>query len=105
MSEESPLRSAQKPRTSVYVDGFNLYHGKVQKTPYKWLDLQKLFAFSLPEYNVTRILYFTAIVRARPGNTDSPQNQLTYIRALETIPHLSVFRGFFLETTHPARLV
>ena len=37
-------------RTRIYIDGFNLYHGMLKDTPYKWLDLVK-FAneFILPE--------------------------------------------------------
>ena len=29
-------------RTSVYVDGFNLYYRALRGTPYKWLDLKQL---------------------------------------------------------------
>lgn len=28
-----------KPRTIVYVDGFNLYYGAVRGTTHKWLDI------------------------------------------------------------------
>ena len=34
-------------RTSIYVDGFNLYHGCVKGTRYKWLDLKALVIFLL----------------------------------------------------------
>lgn len=87
---------AAKPRANVYVDGFNLYYGCVQGTPYKWLDLQRLARLLLPEYSVQRIRYFTARVQPRPGDVQQPQRQQTYIRALETIPHLSVHFGHFL---------
>ena len=30
-------------RTYVYVDGFNLYYRAVRGTPYKWLDLAKMY--------------------------------------------------------------
>ena len=29
-------------RTSIYIDGFNLYYGAVKDTPYKWLNLDTL---------------------------------------------------------------
>lgn len=31
-----------KQRTTIYVDGFNLYYGCLRKTSYKWLDLRAL---------------------------------------------------------------
>ncbi|MBN3495478.1 hypothetical protein [Vibrio neptunius] len=30
-------------KTIVYVDGFNFYYGLLRHSPYKWLDLVKLF--------------------------------------------------------------
>ena len=34
---------------SFYVDAFNLYFGSCRGTPYKWLDLAKLFAIIFPQ--------------------------------------------------------
>jgi uncharacterized LabA/DUF88 family protein len=48
---------------------------------------------------VNRIRYFTARVRPRPGHPDQQQRQQAYIRALETIPNLSVHCGHFLAHT------
>ena len=31
----------------VYVDGFNLYYGSLKRTPYKWLDLGRLYGHFL----------------------------------------------------------
>jgi len=31
-------------RTIAYVDGFNLYHGRLKHTPFKWLDVSGLRA-------------------------------------------------------------
>jgi len=88
-------------KTNVYVDGFNLYYG-VKDTPYKWLDLSRLCRLVLPKSQIHRIRYFTARVRAAPGDPQKPQRQSTYIRALETIPNLSVHYGQFLS--HPVRM-
>ena len=42
-------------RTQVYVDGFNLYYGALQGTPFKWLDPVKLAYRLLPAgYSVTK---------------------------------------------------
>lgn len=33
---------AEPPRIRVYVDGFNLYYGCLQGTPYRWLNVVAL---------------------------------------------------------------
>jgi hypothetical protein len=87
---------------NVCVDGFNVYYGCLRGTPYKWLDLDALCRRLLPQDTIHRIRYFTALVTARPGNLQAPQRQLTYFRALETIPQLTVHLGHFLS--HPVRM-
>jgi hypothetical protein len=82
-------------KTNVYIDGFNLYYGAVKGTPYKWLDLDALCQRLLPKHRIARIRYFTAIVSARPNDPSGPVRQRTYLRALETIPHVSVHLGHF----------
>jgi uncharacterized LabA/DUF88 family protein len=86
-------------KTNVYVDGFNFYFGCVKGTPYKWLDIAGLCRLSLPShYQINRIRYFTALVRARPGDPQQTARQQIFIRALLTIPNLSVHYGNFLES-------
>ncbi|MCH8268448.1 MAG: NYN domain-containing protein [Acidobacteria bacterium] len=82
--------------TNVYIDGFNLYYGAVKNTPYKWLNLAELFRFLLPKHSIQRIKYFTALVRSYPHDPDAPTRQRTYLRALATIPNLSIHYGHFL---------
>lgn len=82
-------------RTNVYIDGFNLYYRAVKGTPYKWLDLSALCQKLLPHDVIHRIRYFTALVDARPDNPHAPQRQLTYLRALRTIPNLTIELGQF----------
>lgn len=84
-------------KTTVYVDGFNLYYGSVKGTPYKWLDLSALCRILLPKHQIWRIRYFTSRVRATPNDPQMPQRQQTFIRALQTIPNLSVHYGQFLS--------
>lgn len=79
-------------RANVYVDGFNLYHAALRGTPYKWLDLRKLARFLLPNDRIHRIRYFTALIHM-PRDHPKEQFQQTYIRALETLPRLSVHYG------------
>lgn len=86
-------------KTNVYVDGFNLYYGCLRGTPYKWLHLGRLCDTLLKGNKVERIRYFTARVRPRSDDPDQQQRQQIYIRALETIPGLSVHYGHFLAHT------
>ncbi len=91
-----------RPRANVYVDGFNLYHGcfddRRQRSDwrqYRWLDLGTFCTKAFPSYAIGRIRYFTALVNPSPVNPDCRQRQLTYIRALETVPRLSIHLGRF----------
>ena len=88
-------------RSNVYVDAFNLYYGCLKGTPYRWLDLAALSRRLLPNDEIHRIRYFTALVSARPGDPQEPQRQLTYLRALR-IPNLTIHTGHYLS--HPVRM-
>lgn len=83
-----------KPRTYVYVDGFNLYHGAVSRTPNKWLNLLALCQRLMPNNDIQKIKYFSARVS---GKVDprSPLRQETYFRALRTIANLEIHLGQF----------
>lgn len=83
-------------KTTVYVDGFNLYYGAVKGTPYKWLNLDTLCRLLLPNNPITKIKYFTAIVSARANDPDKPTRQLAYLRALKTLPNVEIILGTFL---------
>src|SRR5579863_4021109 len=91
------------PAVNVYVDGFNLYYGALKSSPFKWLDLAALCHRMLPGDTIQTIQYFTAILSARPGDPSLPTRQQIYLRALRTIPNLSISYGHFL--THPCRMV
>jgi uncharacterized LabA/DUF88 family protein len=83
-------------KTNIYIDGFNLYFGAVKNTPYKWLNLAEMCRLMLPRNQIHKIKYFTALVNARPNDPDQPIRQQTYLRALKTIPNLSIILGHFL---------
>jgi len=93
-------------KVNVYVDGFNLYFGAVKDHPeLKWLDLSALASRLLKSGDTTnRIRYFTARIDSR-GDPRSPQRQETYLRALRTIPDLSIEYGQFKTKTKHQRLV
>ncbi len=83
-------------RTSIYVDGFNLYHRVLKNTPYRWLDLKLLSQHLLqPHHQIVRIKYFTAVVSGA-FDPNQPNRQKTYIRALQKyIPEIEVYYGRF----------
>ena len=56
-----------KPRTIIYIDGFNFYYGAVRGTPYKWLDIEKCFLRLRMNDDIRRIWYFTALVDGTNG--------------------------------------
>ena len=86
---------------NVYVDGFNVYYGCLKETPYRWLNLAALCERLFPSDDIHRIRYFTARVSGR-SDPRSPQRQQAYLRALQTLPNLTVHYGHFL--THPTRM-
>jgi uncharacterized LabA/DUF88 family protein len=94
-------------RTTVYVDGFNLYFRALKGTPYKWLDLMSLSKKLLAPHNeITCIKYFTANVSGTAGDPDKAIHQDLYIRAcLHAIPCLEVIRGQFATHEVTRKLV
>jgi len=89
--------------TNVYVDGFNLYYGGVKGTPFKWLNIVEMSRRLLrSNHMINRVRYFTARATPRPNNLAVTERQTAYLRALETLPEVSVHFGMFL--TNPATL-
>jgi len=56
-------------RLTVYVDGFNLYHGLKERSGRRllWLDLVKLSRLLRPRSSLVRVHYFTAPVLDDPA--------------------------------------
>ncbi len=90
------LRVLPLLRAYVYIDGLNLYYGALKNTRYKWLNLAEMCRLLLPGDDIRCIKYFTAIVNARTHDPDAPTRQQVYLRALRTIPNLSIYLGHFL---------
>jgi len=97
-------------RANVYVDGFNFYYGcfknrnRPQWRPYKWLDLDAFIRKVFPAYEISRIRYFTAPVHPSPDDPNKPVRQQTYLRALRTLPLLTVHLGRFAIRARRRRL-
>ena len=82
-------------KTAVYIDALNLYYGSLKGTPHKWLDLSKFCKLLLPNNDVRHIHYFTASLQSRPHDPQKPLRQRVYLRALKTIPNLTITYGRF----------
>lgn len=82
---------------NVYIDGFNLYYGSLKKTSFKWLDLSALCQRLLPNRSIGRIRYFTARISPLPHDQQAPARQNDYLRALSTLPNLTIHYGQFVS--------
>ena len=93
MSEELSQKDNQvetvSRRTVGYIDGYNLYYGRLRGTSYKWLDLVALFQHILkvqdPEGTLDAVRFFTAPALARFASHGQASMiaQQSYHRALE----------------------
>lgn len=86
-------------RTNVYVDAFNVYYGCTKNTPFRWLNLARLCELMLTNNEINRIKVFTGLVKPRPHDPQQPIRQQAYLRALRTIPNLTIIEGSFLTHT------
>jgi hypothetical protein len=69
------------------------------------VNLAELCLQVLPGLTINRIRYFTALVKSRPSDPQIRLRQETYIRALQTLPNLTVHYGHFLQSEVSMRLV
>ena len=84
-------------RVSVFIDGFNLYHGLRAKYDrrYLWLDLVRMAdGLLLPGQTLVGVNYFTTETRS---DSVSQQNQQVYLDALGAIAGLTVTLGRYQE--------
>ena len=93
-------------RVAVYVDGLNLYNGLKSRgwRRYYWLDLRRLALRLLrPGQRLVLLRYFTA--RFQPRATDPGQTlrQDAYLKALSTLPDLTIQYGYHLPKIETCR--
>ncbi|MFP5389639.1 MAG: NYN domain-containing protein [Thermoleophilia bacterium] len=87
-----------KDRVAFYIDGFNLFHGALKGTEYRWLDLEAFCQHFVRErQELVVVKYFTALVRNRPDDPGQRQRQKEYLRALATLPKVEIYYGHFLK--------
>lgn len=83
------------PRVALYVDGFNLYYGKLKPNPrLKWLDLEALGRALSPAGDLVKVRYVTATVSGKL-DPSAPLRQQTYLRALRSLQLVEVHFGHF----------
>jgi len=89
------------PKTNIYVDGFNLYYGASKHA----LSLARpgcsLISPAAEGSDQPHPVLHGLRQRAA-DNADAPQRQQVYMRALETIPGLSIHYGHYLS--HETRM-
>lgn len=104
----------QTYRTTLYIDGFNVYYGALWGTPYKWLDPLTLCRLLLTPnatdadsgpYIYQKIKYFTAEVKPWPTDPGQLHRQQQYIRAVSTLPGVSVHYGAYRINKPQRRIV
>ncbi len=74
--------------TIAYIDGYNLYYGRLRGTPYKWLDLisliESICKIQDPNSKLLQVKYFTSPVKANLAThgIEANKSQNTYHKAL-----------------------
>ncbi len=100
-AEQHHAGPAPGRRAMVYVDGFNLYYGLKSKSwrRFYWLDLVALSQRLLLQHgqSLSGVRYFTA--RIAGPQADKRARQAAFLRALETLPDLTIHYGHFLQKT------
>jgi uncharacterized LabA/DUF88 family protein len=99
---------AVRPRTHVYVDGFNFYYAAFQRSrfqAYKWLDLVAFCRVALPRNDVRLVRYFTAPLDPSRGRAAQRARQDVYLAALRATAGLEIHFGQFVEHAKLQRLV
>lgn len=106
------MKGKARPRAIFYIDGFNLYNGLVRRaevnglaTPeHRWLNLSKLAQFLAPDAQVVHVRYFTSRVKRRVEDPDAGTRQEIFLRALRTLPDLTIHLGKFQRNVVARRL-
>lgn len=102
-------------KTSVYIDGFNLYYGCFKNAGFgrsrcqrddKWLNL-RLLADRLvePDYDVHQVHFFTAYLHRSKRDPGQNLRQATYLRALRTIEGLYIHYGSHIPVERKGMII
>lgn len=99
-------------RTSVYIDGFNLYHACFRHRHAdcvpadKWLNLRLLADRLAGQSNaIHKVHYFTAHLYRSKFDVDQNLRQALYLRALRTLPSVEIHLGQHIPVTRRGVLI
>ena len=93
-------------KTSIYIDGYNLYYGMLKGTPWKWLDLESFSrALLRDDHEIVEIKYFTARTRPYPYDRDAVNRQDLYLETLRRMGRVTVVEGFYNKNVTRAPIV
>lgn len=97
-------------RVAVYIDGFNLYYGLRAMAAsagrdLRWLDVSAVAAQLFPRDHIVLLRYFTARLSDSPDQPTAASDQDAYLRALATLPSLSLHYGKFKRRQRSMPLV
>lgn len=96
-------------RVIAYIDGYNLFYGRLKhkdksinekRKVLRWLNLHKLierFCKPIENYDIQKINFYTAEIKASYQGDKSPKRQREYFKALKTIDNLKIIKGRFSE--------
>ena len=96
-------------RVVAYIDGYNLFYGRLKhkdkvinekRRQLRWLNLHKLierFCKPIENYDIQKINFYTAKIKAFYQGDKSPKRQREYFKALKTIDNLKIIKGRFSE--------
>ena len=91
-------------KTNIYIDGYNLYYGRLKHTPHKWLDICTLFSEHIlkvqsRQIEVNRIKYFTADIKSKFATHGqiAQKSQNDYHRAIQQLypEKIEIIKGYY----------
>jgi uncharacterized LabA/DUF88 family protein len=89
-----------RPKTIVYIDGFNFYYGLVHKRPdLKWIDYQRLSELLRPDDDILAVKFFTSLVDKKERSSSRRDRQNAHWAALKTRPKIQIIEGKFSNRT------
>src|SRR5438093_12853264 len=81
-------------KTSVYIDGFNLYHAidALNRPHLKWVNLRRVAESLLrPGDEIVSIVYFSAYMKWHREKFDRHKEYIKALRAVQVEPVMSAF--------------
>lgn len=88
--------------TIVYIDGYNLYYGRLKNNGFKWIDVfhlvENICKIQDPNSKIIKVKYFTSPVRTKfsKHGQEANKSQESYHKALKHIrgESIEIIKGF-----------